>query len=67
MAGLLTSPCVRKQDYHTKLLSHDGWSGDTATGHRGLPAKEKKAYAEWHGYKYEHVFDKIEGKYTWKK
>jgi hypothetical protein len=24
------------------LLSHNGWSGDSATGHRGLPAKEKK-------------------------
>jgi hypothetical protein len=23
------------------LLSHNGWSGDSATGHRGLPAKEK--------------------------
>ncbi len=28
---------------------------------------EVKAYAEWHGYKYEHIFDKIEGEYTWKK
>ncbi len=42
MAGLLTSPWVREQDYRQKLLSHDGWSGDPAMGHRGLPAKDKK-------------------------
>ncbi len=28
---------------------------------------EVKAYAEWHGYKYEHVFDKIDDWYEWKK
>lgn len=28
---------------------------------------EIKAYAEWNGYKYEHIFDKIEGEYEWKK
>ena len=27
---------------------------------------EVKAYAEWNGYKYEHIFDKIEGEYEWK-
>ena len=28
---------------------------------------EIKACAEWNGYKYEHIFDKIEGEYEWKK
>ena len=28
---------------------------------------EIKAYIEWNGYKYEHIFDKIEGEYEWKK
>jgi hypothetical protein len=42
MAGLPTSPCVRKQDYRSKLLSHDGWSGDAASGDRRLPAKGKE-------------------------
>ena len=48
---------MRKQgveDYRQKLLSHEGWSGDSATGHRGLPAKEKKLTAD-------RVFDRCQG------